>query len=140
MTKRGYVGWSKSVRAEQAENDGKFPLTKAIKAICSQTAYTKKEAREALMEIGHCEWHHTSKMFNKTKYYNVNAAILYLKSKPLLDKLPNDWREKFEFSRHLSCDVANRCEIIAMEDERLAAKWGVPSELLSRAYYGSWED
>jgi len=57
----GYDGFSKSNRAVQAEVDGKLPLSRAMKAVAAQAAVSQKEAREALVEIGPCEWHHTSK-------------------------------------------------------------------------------
>lgn len=78
----GYVGYSMSVRAEQAYNNGLLPLSK-IKA---------KQLRENGIDISliffkwlvtynhitPTEWHHTGKLFTKTYFYdlkNINEQI-----------------------------------------------------------------
>lgn len=63
----GYDGYSMSMRAKQAREDGRYPKTdfKREYKIDDMTL-------EALVDLGviaNNEWHHTSKFGNKTKFY-----------------------------------------------------------------------
>jgi hypothetical protein len=60
----GYVGQSKSVSAVNAEADCKFPATEAARRLGVSVAAVK-----AILVP--CEWHHTSKYYNQTDYYDV---------------------------------------------------------------------
>jgi len=71
----GYNEFSKSNNACEAEADGLYPLTKAIKIISEKAHCTKKKARETLGTIGSSEWHHYSKFYNRVEVYNTNIAI-----------------------------------------------------------------
>ena len=71
----GYAGYSKSNNALQAESENKFPLSIAVKELAKQAGITQKRAREIFAKIGHCEWHHSSKMYNRVNYYSVTAGL-----------------------------------------------------------------
>lgn len=70
----GYDGYSKSNNAVDAENHDRFPLTKAIKIVAAKTGITQKESRKVLKGIGTTEYHHTSKYYNCTDYYDIASA------------------------------------------------------------------
>lgn len=63
----GYDGYSMSVRARQAREDGRFPKT------AFKREYGINDATlDVLLDLGiiaNNEWHHTSKFGNKTKFY-----------------------------------------------------------------------
>jgi len=72
----GYNGYSKSNNAVVAEFDGRYPITKAVKIVANETGITQREAREILKEhFDSGEFHHTSKYYNCTNYYDTGAAI-----------------------------------------------------------------
>lgn len=136
----GYCGWSKSWRAVEAEADGKLPLTRAIEAVAKRAGCTKKAAREALKAVGPCEWHHTSKHFNRTDFYDCRAAARYL-------ALANEraGMERFAGDRVISDAVlrggntieGGRREIDAAATE-LAAWIGTDAATILEIYYGTW--
>lgn len=86
---RGYVGYSRSVRAVEAEKEGKLPLSRAIPVVSRATGVTRKLARLILKGIGPCEWHHTSKNFNRTSFYDTQVAIdeIRLRNDPLREEI-----------------------------------------------------
>lgn len=57
----GYIGQSRSVRSQQAINNGL--LTKN-----QLKAWQKRAIEQGVVQP--CEWHHTGKYFSKTNYYN----------------------------------------------------------------------
>ena len=72
---RGYVGYSKSVRAERAEEAGARTLSK-ITASWLKAGGVQESLRFVtwlirIGEISASEWHHTSKYFNVTYYYRA---------------------------------------------------------------------
>jgi hypothetical protein len=85
----GYVGSSRSVRAVEAETEGKFPLTRAIQNLTKTLGITRKAARELLIKVGPCEAHHTSKYANLTDYYDLGEAAREFKlaSDPLREEV-----------------------------------------------------
>lgn len=93
---RGYVGWSKSVRAAAAEDDGKMPLTHAVREVAAYCKISQKAARELCKKIGPCEWHHTSKFFNETNYYDVGEITKQFDLAALARKLPDDWHARID--------------------------------------------
>lgn len=103
----GYQGYSKSNNAVDAESDGRYPMTQAVKVVRAATGVTIKEARAMLKEIGTCEWHHTSAKYNATDYYDTEAAIEYFSS------------EEYKTSRSLK----DRFEAARAELERRGIKW-----------------
>ena len=71
----GYVGYSESVRAYNAKQEGKYPKTLFKK----EYGITEKKFKE-LEERGVIyisEWHHTSKFGNKTDFWAVENFILF---------------------------------------------------------------
>lgn len=60
----GYSGYSKSNNAVAAEQNGMLPLSR----ITGATRWAIKLAGEL---VGPEEWHHTSKHYNETDYYDV---------------------------------------------------------------------
>ncbi len=75
----GYNGFSKSNSAVEAEDEGRYPLTKASRIIARATGITIKEARVILEEIGTSEYHHSSKFFNCIDYYDTTEPIQVIK-------------------------------------------------------------
>lgn len=69
----GYHGYSKSNNAIQAEKEGKFPASVVAKKLKIPTALVKEMLRP-------CEWHHTSKWYNSTDYYDLDSAQGFLES------------------------------------------------------------
>lgn len=73
----GYSGYSKSNRAMDAEEEGKYPLTKASRFLRSKLIEKLdikikiKEAKKILEQYWDGEWHHSSKYCNKVNYYDV---------------------------------------------------------------------
>lgn len=61
----GYVGNSRSVRATNAETDGKFPAGRAANILGITTMKLKKSLRPT-------EWHHTGALYNATDYYDIS--------------------------------------------------------------------
>lgn len=69
----GYYGYSKSNNALAAEENGMLPLSR----ISGAPRWAIKLAGELQ---GADEWHHTSKMYNKTYYYDVDKTVRCAKS------------------------------------------------------------
>ncbi|MBF0393163.1 MAG: hypothetical protein HQL38_10815 [Alphaproteobacteria bacterium] len=66
----GYCEFSKSNNALDAEAGGRFPAS-----LLARRLGVKTGAIQAILEP--CEWHHTSKHYNRTRYYD-GAALLAL--------------------------------------------------------------
>ena len=79
----GYDGYSMSNRARQAYADGKMPLSKIKKkdledhGIDATVADFKRAVRAGL--IVPSEWHHTSKHYNETDFYDLVAIAEEIK-------------------------------------------------------------
>jgi hypothetical protein len=71
----GYNGYSKSNNAVEAESEGRFPMTAAKKILADEGNVTQKIAAKLLKHFGNREWHHTSKFYNCTDYFDTNAAL-----------------------------------------------------------------
>jgi hypothetical protein len=65
----------RSIGAQQAEAQGRYPLTRAIRRVAAQAGCTHREARAALLATYSGEWHHTGNRARRTEYYDVNAAV-----------------------------------------------------------------
>jgi hypothetical protein len=109
----GYSGYSKSNNALVAESEGKMPLTEATKMLAEIAHVTQKKAREIFKNVGPCEWHHTSKMYNRTDYYDIAGALYYIACTPIIeamkngicvDHFPEDDVINVEFEAFNSCD------------------------------------
>jgi len=68
----------RSIGAQNAEADGKLPLTRAIPVVARRAGCTQAEAREALKATWSGEWHHTGNRARSTDYYDVDAAVRHL--------------------------------------------------------------
>lgn len=66
----GYNGFSKSNNACAAEDSGKFPASVAARMLGVPV--------EFVLDFGAAEWHHTSKFYNQTKYFDVEAIREHL--------------------------------------------------------------
>ena len=82
---RGYSGYSMSVNAVEAQENGVKPLSKfnakdakEVSEILNEKISTN-ELKNLLSEFGDTgEWHHTSKFYNKTPHYSVAEMFLSL--------------------------------------------------------------
>ncbi len=133
----GYNGYSKSNNATAAEDEGRLPLSRAIKAIAERTGCSQKDARTAATIVGATEWHHTSKRYNHTDYYDVEAIVRYLNARPVIDSLPENWRGRMDAHRNIRGE--HRLDVIGMLDQELADELGVGRETLESEFYGAWE-
>ena len=84
---RGYIGYSMSVNALDAQANGVKPLSKFNARDAKEVSeildekITLKELRELLQEFGDTgEYHHTSKFYNETKHYSIAEMFLNLDS------------------------------------------------------------
>lgn len=94
MQGNGYCGWSMSNNARDAYNNGEMPLSKWTKtAILERIVYLindeeisikfdlkslKRMDLQSLKDIflSESSWHHTSAMYNKTKFYAVDTMVI----------------------------------------------------------------
>lgn len=136
----GYVGYSKSKRAVAAEDEGRLPISRAVAVVASAVGCTRKVARAALESLGPCEWHHTSKIYNKTMYYDTEAAIRYLQAAPAVARLEAlDFRAMI--SRAMDSDeLPDRVAAFETICRELADRAETDPETVDRAYYGCWSD
>ena len=107
----GYAGYSKSNNAIAAEESGMLPLTRATRAVACQAGCTQKVARAALLAIGSSEWHHTSKHFNPTDYYDVDQAVEGIGATEISNHITyasESWRDQI--------DAAIRAGGVSMDD------------------------
>ena len=58
----GYIGQSRSIRSQQAINDGLVTKTQL-------KAWQKRAVESGAVRP--CEWHHSGKYFNKTNYFDL---------------------------------------------------------------------
>jgi hypothetical protein len=79
--KKGFV---RSRNASVAEQDGKLPITRAVKILAKRCGVTQKKARAVLEKQGPSEWHHVGKFAQQIDYYDVEKAALFLSGKSLL--------------------------------------------------------
>lgn len=71
----GYDGYSKSNNAVDAESEGRYPMTAAKKIVAQKTGITQAVAAKALKALYKKEYHHTSKFYNCTDYYDTRATV-----------------------------------------------------------------
>ncbi len=124
---RGYVGYSKSVRAVEAEERGLKSVSQmdrdfadevsrmVSEELGEETMLTLKEVREAAKAGRYDEWHHTSVYGNKTKYYSAETiADNIVAAKREQDEL--DFQDRSEREEQIGqAHDANRRELIANE-------------------------
>ncbi|EDM82092.1 hypothetical protein LMED105_00055 [Limnobacter sp. MED105] len=78
----GYVGYSKSVRAVWAEEHGEYPATECARRL--RGGVTAEYIRDRFQPVS---WHHTSKFFNRTDYYDFTSISLFLQSEEGIEDL-----------------------------------------------------
>lgn len=122
-------GAGRSLNGRHAENEGKEPLTRAVKTLAALGGITQREAREVFAAIGPCEWHHVGKFASACDYYSVAAGQLWLACRDDVRRLPRFFKESINAT-------ASGARIEGFG--RLAAEWGVDANVLGVAYYGSW--
>jgi hypothetical protein len=79
----GYDGWSMSNNARSAYEDGTVPLTAVNKSWLSsnEIPLTVDHAKWLLKnKVSPAEWHHTSKVYNKTDFYNPEHVRDYIEA------------------------------------------------------------
>ena len=87
----GYVGYSMSKRAAEAREEGRFPKTDFKKEYDMP-----QQTLDALVEAGiidNSEWHHTSKIGNRTTFYGWTDeafADIYAENKKEIDAMVKD--------------------------------------------------
>ena len=79
----GYIGQSRSVNASNAEDEGKLPLTRAIKALRDiakerQVKLSVAQAKQSLIDSWDGEWHHVGKFSKECNYYSIVSAQVRL--------------------------------------------------------------
>ena len=68
----GYSGFSKSNRAVAAENAGRYPASVVARKLRLPVEFVRL--------CGNGEWHHTSKWYNATSYYDLDEVAEYAAS------------------------------------------------------------
>ena len=120
----GYNGYSKSNNAVMAEANGRYPMTQAVKVVRAATSLSVKVTKERLEALWGGEWHHSSKMYNRVKYYDAEQliALVVVESAAGLD-----WEQKINGSSWAEFEV---------EYARLSAAWNVPADQIQKAHFG----
>jgi hypothetical protein len=133
----GYDGYSKSLNALHAETEGKFPLSIAVKEVALISKCTQKIAREALIAIGPTEWHHTSKFYNATNYYSIEAAVKYLRLTPVLEWIA----EHKDIDKNYPKDgtTEEQRSFFASLFESISKQTGFTADDICDAYYSDYE-
>jgi hypothetical protein len=72
---RGYIGHSRSVRSEAAMAEGKLTATDFAKWVRNFARYRDCTAADVAAALESTEWHHTSKRFNRTAYYDPRNML-----------------------------------------------------------------
>lgn len=93
----GYVGHSMSVRAKNAYNEGLLPKTKIKKSDLEDAGIHLPVSFVKWMMpsiIKPTEWHHTSKHFNKTDFYNLEDVKEQLEEIDIESRLAQYKEEK----------------------------------------------
>ena len=100
----GYNEYSKSNNAIDAEDSGHYPITKALEIVCKYTGIKKSLVRKIIRSIKTNEYHHTSKYYNITYYYdteNLTAMITAVKeAKPNFSFDDFDWDSLYAEDLH----------------------------------------
>lgn len=113
----GYHGYSKSNNAIEAERSGKMTATALAKWIGGGAT-----AAGVATVLSPCEWHHTSKMYNATDYYDFDGAAETLAREKDPEEDCNDYEIQF------AADSLK--ETIRLESKRLKAE-GKQTEVLT---------
>ena len=136
----GYSGYSKSNNAILAEAENKYPLSISIKKLAAATGCTQKTAKDIFKRLGATEWHHTSRFYNVTNYYSVNAGIKYLSLLPVKKIL-----EEMDYAKEIIPlfdirDINERKRALYSQYKLIAVKAGCTIDDVERIYYDDYED
>jgi hypothetical protein len=147
----GYSGHSMSNNAVEAYSNGELPLSKAAPAVCKMVKnagykVTVSQCRAIIKADGVYTQHHTSKMYNYTKFYAVEEAAELVIGKldaakielqmpgwsemvtaVLFESNERYWRGEISLAAHCA-----RAEAMYAE---LAQKTGMTAEQVKNAYY-----
>lgn len=144
----GYMDdYSRSQNASAAEADGKLPLTRAVQAVAAEAGITQRHARAILERIGPSEWHHTSKRYNRTDYYDVNEALIAACLEPIEQWLAQNSRTKRidaaiargDASTDEGQRIQARIDFRDAECAALAGEYGCSPDDIRNAYYGCYD-
>lgn len=72
---KGYIGFSRSVRSQIARENGLMTATDLAKWVKQWKQYAGCTAKHISLNLIASEWHHTSKYFNKTNYYDPRDLL-----------------------------------------------------------------
>jgi hypothetical protein len=86
----GYKGYSKSNNAADAERDGRYPMTHAKRIVAEEAGVSQVTAERILWVLHRGEYHHTSKKYNCTNYYDTTAVIWIIALGKQLEIDPTD--------------------------------------------------
>ena len=100
----GYDHYSKSNNALQAESENRYPITKAKAVVAQETGVSQLLAGRALKAWHNGEFHHTSKHYNSTNYYDIAFAIAALNAGRQLG-LTLDAAFFGKIDAYTSCDI-----------------------------------
>jgi len=76
MASSQYWAGGKSINAQRAESEGKY----------SKTVFKKVYGIDPSILVNSCEWHHSSKFFNKVDYYDINDVMTTLAEMNYIDR------------------------------------------------------
>ena len=135
----GYAGYSKSNNAIEAESEGRMPMSRACAVVASATGLKRADAKALLVRLHDGEYHHTSKFYNRVKFYDTVEAIRHHELSLLASRLPANWRAPLDAARrHVNNDPRSfdeRSAQIAANDDAHAKALGVSVTDLIDAYY-----
>jgi signal-transduction protein with cAMP-binding, CBS, and nucleotidyltransferase domain len=116
----GYSGYSKSNNAVDAENNGRYPLTTAIKVLAEKAGITQKAATDIFKKLGTTEYHHASKFYNAVKYYDVEAALEYIHEQN--NPEPEEEIDPLEIAENQAYDEKRKHEQTKLRNKKLTCK------------------
>ena len=94
----GYHGYSKSNNAVEAEKNGRYPASKIAKITGVPTSLIKQH-------VPPCEWHHTSRWYNQTDYFDPEKVRTFFHSETGEKILAQHKAEKTETTIYHDCKV-----------------------------------
>jgi hypothetical protein len=77
--KAGGVSECRSANANDAEDAGIMPMSRAVPIVAYHAKCTREQAKSALVKTYDGEWHHTGMLSRRTRYYSVPAAVSFLR-------------------------------------------------------------
>jgi hypothetical protein len=84
---QGYLGYSRSVRSAAAMAEGKMTATNFAKWARQFARYRGCTAADVAAALESTEWHHTSKRFNRTAYYDPREMLDAANRAALADRI-----------------------------------------------------